>query len=126
MSKPTKIKDSETKTSKIDYPITHAVVCFLIKDGAVFLIEKGRNLGKGKLMGVGGKQEKGETLKETVRREAQEEIRVIIKSIKKVAELEFYFPHHFGNCGFARWGARNAPSRCERPKGKIQICREPP
>ena len=34
--------------------------------------------------------------------------------------------HQKGNRRFARWGARNAPARCERPKGKIQIRREPP
>jgi len=34
--------------------------------------------------------------------------------------------HHFGNRRLARSGARNAPSRCERRKGKIQIRREPP
>ena len=30
------------------------------------------------------------------------------------------------NRRFARWGARNAPARCERPKDQIQIRREPP
>lgn len=79
---------------KIDYSKTQTTVCFLVKDGAVLLIEKGRNIGKGKLMGVGGRQEEGETLEETVSREIQEEIGVITKSMRKAAELEFVFPYN--------------------------------
>jgi len=34
--------------------------------------------------------------------------------------------HHLGNGEIVGCGARNAAARCERRKGKIQVCREPP
>jgi len=94
MDKTVKTKDSKTEMVEIDYSKTEATVCFLIRNGTVLLVEKGRNIGQGKLVGVGGRQEEGETLEETAEREVQEEIGVIVKSMRKAAELDFIFPHN--------------------------------
>lgn len=94
MGKTVEIKDSKTGMIEIDYSKTQATVCFLVRDGTVLLVEKGRNIGKGKLVGVGGRQEEGETLEETAGREVYEEIGVTVKSMRKAAELDFIFPHN--------------------------------
>lgn len=94
MGETVKTKSSKAEMVEIDYSKTQTTVCFLIKNGAVLLVEKGRNIGKGKLVGVGGRQEEGETLEETAKREVQEEIGVIVKSMRKAAELDFVFPHN--------------------------------
>ena len=79
---------------EIDYSKTAMTVGFLVKDLTVLLIEKGRNIGAGKLTGVGGKQDEGETLDETQVRETEEEIKVKVKKMRKAAEIEFVFPHN--------------------------------
>jgi len=75
-----------------------ATLLFLIKkssDGRsdICLAMKKRGFGKGKYNGVGGKVEEGESIEDAVRREAQEEIGVVVGNIKKFAELTFTFPH---------------------------------
>jgi mutator protein MutT len=55
---------------------------------------KKRGFGMGKWNGVGGKVELGETIEDAAKREAQEEVGVQPKNLKKVAELSFYFPHN--------------------------------
>ncbi|MEM4548010.1 MAG: NUDIX domain-containing protein, partial [Thermofilaceae archaeon] len=42
----------------------HAVLCFLLRDGEVLLIRKKKGFGAGKLVGVGGRIEPGETPEE--------------------------------------------------------------
>lgn len=59
----------------------------------ICLAMKKREFGVGRYNGVGGKLEKGETIEEAVKREAQEEIGVVVGGITKCAELAFTFPH---------------------------------
>lgn len=62
---------------------------FLINDTDILLARKKRGLGVGKLNGVGGKIEPGETIEQTMIRECQEEILVTPTNYDKVAELSF-------------------------------------
>ena len=49
--------------------------------------------GKGKLTGIGGRREADESLEETVVREAVEEVGVVPLEPRRVATLNFFFPH---------------------------------
>jgi 8-oxo-dGTP pyrophosphatase MutT (NUDIX family) len=53
---------------------------------------KKRGFGAGRFNGVGGKVEDGESIEDAVRREANEEIGVVVGSVVKCAELSFTFP----------------------------------
>lgn len=68
-----------------------ATLIFLVKDKKVLLAMKKRGFGVGRWNGVGGKKNNGETVKQAAIREAEEEIGVKVKEIKKVAALDFYF-----------------------------------
>jgi 8-oxo-dGTP diphosphatase len=81
-------------TAEIDYSKSQMTVGYLVREGTVLLIEKGRNIGMGKLVGVGGRQEPGETIDETATREIEEEIGVKATKMRKAAEMEFVFPHN--------------------------------
>lgn len=61
----------------------------IIKDNRILLARKKRGFGEGKLNGVGGKQEIGETIEETMIRETQEEIGVVPKDFFKMAIIDF-------------------------------------
>ena len=77
-----------------------ATLVFLIKKSQgkitdICLAMKKRGFGLNRWNGVGGKVEAGkETVEAAAIRETKEEIGVIIKELKKVAELSFYFPHN--------------------------------
>lgn len=62
----------------------------IIKDGKILLARKARGFATGKLNGVGGKQEKGETIYQTMIRETQEEISVTPKDYEMVGVIEFF------------------------------------
>jgi len=79
---------------EIDYSKSQMTVGYLVRENTVLLVEKGRNIGMGKLVGVGGRQEDGETLEETAKREIEEEIGVKVTKMRKAAEMEFVFPHN--------------------------------
>lgn len=71
---------------------------FLVKrNGGVVtdicLAMKKRGFGMGRYNGVGGKVEGEETIECAVKREAHEEIGVVVGDISKCAELFFTFPH---------------------------------
>lgn len=73
-------------------------LAFLIKRSKgqitkVCLAMKKRGFGVDRWNGVGGKVEVNETIEAAAQRETQEEIGVILKDLKKVAELSFYFSH---------------------------------
>ena len=55
------------------------------------LAMKKRKFGKGKWNGTGGKLDDGETVEQAAVRETEEEIMVRVKSLEKVAILEFRF-----------------------------------
>jgi 8-oxo-dGTP diphosphatase / 2-hydroxy-dATP diphosphatase len=55
---------------------------------------KKRGFGQGRWNGVGGKVTNGESVEDAAKREAQEEIGVVVQDLKKVAELSFTFPHN--------------------------------
>lgn len=61
----------------------------IIKDDRILLARKKRGFGEGMLNGVGGKQEIGETIEETMIRETQEEIGVVPKDFFKMAIIDF-------------------------------------
>ncbi|UPV99139.1 8-oxo-dGTP diphosphatase [Halorussus gelatinilyticus] len=70
-----------------------ATLCYLLRPEReeVLLIRKKRGLGEGKFVGPGGKVEDGETPRECVVREVEEEIRVMPRDPEKVGEFRFVF-----------------------------------
>ena len=79
--------------------LRNSTLVFLVKKQAkstpqICLATKKRGFGMGRWNGVGGKVEEGETIEDGAKREAKEEIAVILKDIRKVAELSFYFSHN--------------------------------
>jgi len=79
---------------KIGSSLRQATLCFLVKDDDILLAMKKRGFGQGRWNGVGGKQNDQEDIELTAVRETQEEISVTPKNLKKVAILNFYFPHN--------------------------------
>jgi 8-oxo-dGTP diphosphatase len=68
-------------------------ICYIInKQGEVLLQKKRRGFGRGNWNGPGGKIEPGETPEEATIREIKEETDLVIKNLKKMAEIEFIFP----------------------------------
>jgi 8-oxo-dGTP pyrophosphatase MutT (NUDIX family) len=72
--------------------LRRSTLCILVGNGRILLAKKKRGFGIGKWNGVGGKQEEGESIEAAAAREAKEEIGVVLKSMRKVAVLNFYFP----------------------------------
>lgn len=60
---------------------------FIIKDNKILLAEKKRGFGVGKVNGIGGKLESGETIEEALVRETKEEIGVEPISYDKMGEI---------------------------------------
>jgi 8-oxo-dGTP diphosphatase len=78
-------------------PMIHATLCFIVRDGSpshVLLGKKKRGFGLGKLNGIGGKLELGESPEDGIIREVQEEVGLHIpKSALRVAgQITFRFP----------------------------------
>ena len=75
--------------TKETHPDIRRTLLFLIKNNQILLAMKKRGFGAGKLNGVGGKIEAGESMEQALVRECQEEIGVTPLSWKPVAELDF-------------------------------------
>jgi 8-oxo-dGTP pyrophosphatase MutT (NUDIX family) len=71
-----------------------ATLVYCIKKDAVLLGMKKRGFGVGKLNGYGGKVHENETITEAAVRELEEEAGITAKAgdLKKVAEIDFFFP----------------------------------
>jgi ADP-ribose pyrophosphatase YjhB (NUDIX family) len=68
-----------------------ATLLFLLQGQEICLAMKKKGFGQGRWNGVGGKQEKGESIAETAIRETYEEIGVRLGDLKRVAVLDFKF-----------------------------------
>jgi len=64
---------------------------YIIKDDKILLAEKKRGFGVGKINGIGGKLEKGETVEQAMIRETQEEIGVTPLNCQHLATITFRF-----------------------------------
>jgi 8-oxo-dGTP diphosphatase len=74
--------------------MTRTCLCLLIRDGQVLLGRKKTGLGRGKITGVGGHVEPGETPGQAAARELKEETGVLAApaALVHMAELAFTFP----------------------------------
>jgi 8-oxo-dGTP pyrophosphatase MutT (NUDIX family) len=82
----------------------HTTLCFLIKDEQVLLGLKKRRFGTGKWNGAGGKLLEGESVIESVAREVNEELGVVVlpEHFESVATLHFNYtdnPDWTQECG---------------------------
>ncbi len=66
-----------------------ATLTLFIKDGKILLGEKKRGFAKGTLNGIGGKQDPGETIEQTMVRECQEEIGATPINYEQVGRIDF-------------------------------------
>ncbi len=78
-------------------PERQATLCLVIGKGKnkILLGMKKRGFGQGKYNGFGGKVKENETIEQAALREFQEEseLKTDLGSLKKVAEMDFFFPH---------------------------------
>jgi 8-oxo-dGTP diphosphatase len=72
-------------------PKEFATLCFVRQGDRVLMIRKKRGLGAGKINGVGGRLEQGESPLTGVLREAHEELRITLVNPVKRGELHFQF-----------------------------------
>lgn len=72
-------------------PQQECVLCFIIQEGRVLLIEKKSGFGRGKINGPGGKVDPGETTLAAAIRETEEEVCVTPTELSEAGELRFQF-----------------------------------
>jgi 8-oxo-dGTP diphosphatase len=72
-------------------PQMRATLLFVIRDGQILLIRKKRGLGAGKINGPGGRLELGETPRECIIREAEEELMITPHDPEEMGVLHFQF-----------------------------------
>jgi len=66
-------------------------LCLVYQPPKILLGMKKRGFGVGRWNGFGGKVKDGETVKQTVKREMEEEVGIVPKSFEKVGIIEFEF-----------------------------------
>jgi 8-oxo-dGTP diphosphatase len=87
------VKIEEYKKKNLS-PLRQATLCFLVRENEVLLAMKKRGFGKGRWNGSGGKPIEKEEIEVTAVRETNEELGVTPRNLRRVATLNFYFPHH--------------------------------
>jgi 8-oxo-dGTP diphosphatase len=80
-------------------PSETAVLCYVISDGQVLLINKKTGLGKGMVNAPGGRIEGEETPEEAAVRELEEEVGITPEELSEVARLSFIFTNGFSLSG---------------------------
>jgi 8-oxo-dGTP diphosphatase len=80
-------------------PSETAVLCYVISDGQVLLINKKTGLGKGLVNAPGGRIEEGESPAEAAVRELQEEVGITPIEPYEVGRLSFLFTNGFSLSG---------------------------
>jgi 8-oxo-dGTP pyrophosphatase MutT (NUDIX family) len=73
-------------------PLRQATNTLLLTEKQILLGLKKRGWGMGKLYGIGGKPNPGETIPNAAKREIIEEINVIAGELEQVAVINFFFP----------------------------------
>ena len=81
-------------------PSETAVICYIIKDGKVLLINKKTGLGKGKVNAPGGRIEAGEMPIEAAVRETEEETGLTPLNLVQRGTLSFIFRNGYSLKGF--------------------------
>ena len=67
----------------------NTTLLLILKDNKILLAEKKRGFATGKFNGIGGKQDAGETIEQTMIRETQEEINVTPTNYNQVGLIHF-------------------------------------
>jgi 8-oxo-dGTP diphosphatase len=92
--------DGPRSVQEIDWdlwqPDQIAVLCFIIRDKKVLLINKKTGLGAGKVNAPGGRIEQRETPEKAAIRECEEEVHVTPSGVEKRADLSFQFTDGLG------------------------------
>ena len=100
-------------------PQERAVLCFIVDDGRILLIDKKTGLGSGKVNGPGGRIEPGETAREAAVRETQEETGITPHAPRHVANLQFVFTDGYSlSCDVFvahTWAGQPSETREARP-----------
>lgn len=76
-------------------PQETATLMFVFDGNRVLLMRKKRGLGKGLMVGPGGRVETGETPIQAAIRETQEELLIAVEEPKQIGELQFQFTDGF-------------------------------
>ena len=97
-------------------PLKQRTLVFLIDkiNNRILLGHKKRGFGEGKLNGIGGKVEEGETVEQAAMREGFEEVGIEFGKLTRVALLDFYFPYVDNP---AKWNQQVVVYLCNRWHG---------
>jgi 8-oxo-dGTP diphosphatase len=88
-----KVVSVESTVSRYEKYLPELTLCFLLNGQTVLLGHKKTGFGKGNIVGIGGKVEKGETPIEAAVREVEEEVFIRPSNLKLAGVMDFYFPY---------------------------------